>query len=116
MKKHLPALLIIPSFLMSFFLFKKLIRKKVWCNKLKLTVSLSLMSLSLFAQSPTHTLNSSGSLSVPAGVAEMTVEAWGGGGAGGGASGSVANGRAGAGGAVVPMRKAKLLLCLLKQL
>jgi hypothetical protein len=68
------------------------------------------MSLFLWAQSPTHTLNSSGPLSVPAGVAEMTVEAWGGGGAGGGASGSVVNGRAGAGGGGGAYAKGKITI------
>ena len=103
MKKYLLSFLTFLPFLISSFLFMKLIRNKVWCSKLKLTLSLSLMSLSLWAQSPTHTFNSDGSLVVPAGVTEMAVEAWGGGGAGGGASGAttflgVVTGRGGAGG------------------
>jgi hypothetical protein len=98
MKKYLLALLIFFQFLISLFIFSKLVRNRIWSPKLRWTGLLLLLSLSLWAQSPIHTLNSSGPLIVPAGVIEMNVEAWGGGGAGGGASGSLINGRAGAGG------------------
>jgi hypothetical protein len=103
MKKYLLSLLTFSPFLISSFLFMKLITNRFWCSKLKLTVSLLLISLSLWAQSPSHTFGSDGSLLVPAGVTKMTVQAWGGGGAGGGASGAttflgVVTGRGGAGG------------------
>jgi hypothetical protein len=98
MKKYLLSLLTFLPFLISSFLFMKLIRNKVWCSKLKLTVSFSLISLSLWAQPP-HTFNSNGSLVVPAGVSLMDIKAWGGGGSGGGASGAgLLSGRGGAGG------------------
>ncbi|WP_157849264.1 T9SS sorting signal type C domain-containing protein [Flavobacterium sp. Root420] len=99
MKKYLLSLLTFLPFLISSFLFMKLIRNKVWCTKLKLTVSLSLISLSLWAQSPIHTFNTSNTLVVPAGITDMNVKAWGGGGSGGGASGAgLLSGRGGAGG------------------
>ncbi|QOG03328.1 hypothetical protein [Flavobacterium sp. MDT1-60] len=99
MKKYLLSLLIFLPFLMSSFLFMKLIRDKVWFSKLKLIVALSLISMSLWAQPPPHTFGSDSSLLVPAGVTQMTVQAWGGGGAGGGASGAgTLSGRGGSGG------------------
>ncbi len=98
MKRYLLSLFILFQFLLPSLLIMKLNKKIVLFPKRKLALLLTFISVSLWAQSPIHTVNSSGPLSIPAGVAEMTVEAWGGGGAGGGASGSAVSGRAGAGG------------------
>ena len=104
MKEYLLLVLIFFRFLISSSFSRKQKRNLVLFTKLRLASFLCLISLSLWAQPPPHTFDSSTSLLVPAGVTKMTVQAWGGGGGGGGASGATSNvlgvvtGRGGAGG------------------
>ncbi len=73
-------------------------KKTTLFTKTLLTLSFLLISLLGFSQSP-QTFNSTGTFTVPAGVTQVTVEAWGAGGRGGARSGSAGGSGGGGGGA-----------------
>ncbi len=99
MKNYLLNLLFFQRILSNFF-FLNIHKKGILSSKIKFSFLLFLFSFSLWAQPP-HTFIASGTLTVPAGITSMDVQAWGGGGSGGGAGGAgvlVGRGAAGGGG------------------
>lgn len=73
-------------------------KKITLITKILLTLVVTFASLSAVAQSP-QTYDASGTFTVPAGVTQVTVEAWGAGGHGGSRSGSAGGSGGGGGGA-----------------
>lgn len=98
MKKILLSFLIFLPFRMENLFLNEQNKKQLLNRKLQLTLFLTFICTSLWAQPP-HTFTADGTVVIPAGIGSMDIKAWGAGGAGGGAGNSgLLNGRSGGGG------------------
>jgi len=86
------------SFLTLIIFSKRLESSSIYRFKFVLILLLSFFCNSIKAQLRTHPFAASGTLVLPAGIDQVTAEAWGAGGAGGGAQTTLLVGRSGGGG------------------
>ncbi|WP_343704956.1 T9SS sorting signal type C domain-containing protein [Flavobacterium sp.] len=98
MKKDLLTTLNFFSFSTLVTYNKKELLNFSWKSKVLLILLLSFFYTTSKAQTRTHQFSANGSLTLPAGINIVTVEAWGAGAAGGGAVSSVTEGRGAGGG------------------